>query len=81
MWLAAAAALLLGAVPCGIVCLRAREVDGIAALSAGSTVMTLVLLVLSVGFDRPIFADLALVLAMLGFTGQLVFVRFMERFG
>ena len=40
-YLIAATVLLLGLVPCGIVALRGRAIDGVVALQAGQTVTTL----------------------------------------
>ena len=48
------------------------------ALLAG-TVDTLVLLLLAQAYDRAIYFDLALALALLSFAGGLVFARFLER--
>lgn len=79
MWLVAAAVLLLGLIACGIVCVKERPVDGIVALSVGSVIVTLTLLLLAVGFDRSPYADLPLTLAVLTFAGELVFIRFVER--
>jgi multisubunit Na+/H+ antiporter MnhF subunit len=79
MWLVAAAALVLGLLPLGFVCARRRPVDGLAGSAAGTVVVTLALLLLSVGFDRSPYADLALVLAALSFAGAMVFIRFVER--
>ena len=45
---------------------------------AGRTVDTLVLLLLAQAYDRAIYFDLALALA-LSFAGGLVFARFLER--
>ena len=45
----------------------------------GGTVDTLVLLVLAQAYDRSIYFDLALALALLSFAGGLVFARFLER--
>jgi multicomponent Na+:H+ antiporter subunit F len=78
-WLVAAAVLLAGLVPCAVVCARADAADGVVALQAATVVATLVLLVLSVGFGRSIYLDVAVVLAVLSFAGSMVFIRFLER--
>jgi multicomponent Na+:H+ antiporter subunit F len=75
----AALALLAGLVPCGVVCLRGGPVDRLIGLELAGTVDTLVLLLLAQAYDRAIYFDLALALALLSFAGGLVFARFLER--
>jgi multicomponent Na+:H+ antiporter subunit F len=79
IWLIAATALLLGLIPCGIVCFRAAPMQRLVALEMAGTLDVVILLLLAQGFDQPPFYDLALVLALLSFAGGLVFVRFLER--
>lgn len=79
VWLIAAVALLVGLVPCMIVCLRGSPMDRLVGLEMAGTVDTLVLLVLAAGYEQAIFFDLAVVLALLTFAGGLVFARFLER--
>jgi multicomponent Na+:H+ antiporter subunit F len=81
VWLLVAAVLLVGLIPCGAVCLRRSPVEALVGLEATTVVLVLVLLVLSVGFDRSIYADVAVVMAVLSFAGGMVFARFMERWG
>jgi multicomponent Na+:H+ antiporter subunit F len=78
-WLLAALALLIGLVPCGLVCLRGTPMDRLVGLELAGTVNTLILLVLAEAYHQAIFFDLALVLALLSFAGGLVFVRLLER--
>lgn len=77
VWLIAATVLLAGLLPCGWVLLRARIVDALVALELGSTVVTLVLLLLAEGFRRSSYFELPVVLAALTFVGTLVFIRFL----
>jgi multicomponent Na+:H+ antiporter subunit F len=77
-WSVAALALLAGLVPCGVVCLRGGPVDRLIGLELAGTVDTLILL-LAQAYDRAIYFDLALALALLSFAGGLVFARFLER--
>jgi multicomponent Na+:H+ antiporter subunit F len=79
VWLIAATVLLLGLIPCGVVCLTAPVMDRLVALQLAGVVSTLVLLLLAQGFQRPSYIDLALTLAVLSFTGGLTFARFLER--
>jgi multisubunit Na+/H+ antiporter MnhF subunit len=77
VWLVAATALLVGVVPCGWVLLRGRLTDALVALELGSTLVTVVLLLLAEGFHRSSYFTLPVVLAALTFVGTLVFVRFL----
>jgi len=79
VWIGAGTALLVGLLPCLVVCLRAPIMDAVVALELTGVVVTLVLLVLAEGFDRPSYMVLPLVLAVLSFAGSLVYVRFLER--
>jgi multicomponent Na+:H+ antiporter subunit F len=78
-WGVAALALLAGLVPCGVVCLRGDPLSRLVGLEMAGVVDTLVLLVLAQAYDRSIYFDLALALALLSFAGGLVFARFLER--
>lgn len=80
-WTVAAIALLLGLVPCGVVCLRGQPTERLVGLEMAGNLDTLVLLLLAVAYRRSIYLDLALALALLTFAGGLVFVRFLERWG
>jgi multicomponent Na+:H+ antiporter subunit F len=78
-WLLAALALLAGLLPCALVCLRGDPVNRLVGLELAGVLDTLVLLLLAEGFQRSIYFDLALALALLSFAGGLVFARFLER--
>ena len=79
-WLFAAAGFALCLLPCAFVALRARNVvDRLVALEMTAVCETLALLVLAEAFERTIFYDLAVALALLSFGGGLVFARFLER--
>ncbi len=79
MWLAAAAAILVCLVPCGIVCLRGEPIDRLVGLELAGVIATFVLVLLAEGFHRIPFFDIPLALALLSFAGGLVFARFLER--
>jgi multicomponent Na+:H+ antiporter subunit F len=81
MWLVAAGILLIGLIPCAWVAMRSDPESGIVALEMASVVVTLALLLLSVGYARSIYADVALVTALLTFAGGMVFVQYLERWG
>ena len=76
VWLIAATVLLAGLIPCGWVILRAQLVDALVALELGSTLVTVVLVLLAEGFGRSSYFTVPVVLAALSFVGTLVFLRF-----
>lgn len=78
-WLVAALALFLCLVPCALACLRGSPVDRLVGLELAGTIDTLILLVLANAYDRDVYFDLALALAVLTFAGGLAFARFLER--
>jgi len=77
LWLTAATVLLAGLLLCGFVLLRGRPLEALVALELGSTVVTIVLLLLAEGFHRSSYFTLPLVLAGLSFVGTLAFIRFL----
>jgi multisubunit Na+/H+ antiporter MnhF subunit len=77
VWLIGATVLLAGLVPCGWVLLRGRLDEALVALELGSTIATVVLVLLAEGFHRSSYFTLPLVLAGLSFVGTLVFIRFL----
>ena len=79
VWLIATTVLLTGLIPCLWVAMRGSIMSALAALELASTITTLALLIIAQGLRRDPFVDLALVSAILSFTGALTFVRFLER--
>jgi multisubunit Na+/H+ antiporter MnhF subunit len=79
VWLIATTVLLTGLIPCLWVAMRGSIIGALAALELASTITTLALLMIAQGLRRDPFVDLALVSAILSFTGALTFVRFLER--
>jgi multisubunit Na+/H+ antiporter MnhF subunit len=72
--------LLVGAAgPCLVAVCRGAPVERLVALQCLSIVMTVGLVLLSVGFDRPSYLDVPLVLALVSLAGTLVFARFFGR--
>ncbi|WP_441247554.1 MrpF/PhaF family protein [Kitasatospora sp. McL0602] len=77
-WLLAAAVLLVGGLgPSLAVALHGPAHRRLAGVNLAGTVVTVVLLLLSQGFSRSSYVDLALVLAVLAPAGTLVFTRFL----
>jgi multisubunit Na+/H+ antiporter MnhF subunit len=80
VWLIAAGALLLGTIPCGIVCFRSpNPVARLVALELSGTIDTLVLLLLAQAFHYAPLFDLSVAVALLTLSGGLVFAHFLER--
>ena len=81
IWLVAAVALLAGVAACGVAAVRGEAIDALVATIAAGVVVTLVLIVLAVAFQRSIYGDVAVVIGVLSFAGGLVFVQYLERWG
>jgi multisubunit Na+/H+ antiporter MnhF subunit len=78
-WEIAAAVLALALIPCVAVCLIAPPTDGLVALQIAGVLTCSILILLSEGFRRQPFIELAYVLAPMSLIGSLVFARLMER--
>ncbi|MFJ9852457.1 MrpF/PhaF family protein [Streptomyces sp. NPDC101150] len=75
-WTAAATALLLcGAAPAGWAAATGPVGRRVVAQNSATTLLSLAVLLLAQGFGRPAYQDPALVLAVLGPAGTLVYVR------
>ena len=78
-WQIAALVLGLGLIPCLVVVVLAEPGHGLAALEVASVLVISILMLLSEGFRRQPFVDLAVVLAPMSVVGSLTFARLMER--
>jgi multisubunit Na+/H+ antiporter MnhF subunit len=78
-WVLAATILIAAMGACLAVCIRANEVSALAAVEVASTLLATVLMLLSEGFHRQPFVDLALTFAFVSVVGALVFARMMEQ--
>lgn len=78
-WLAAAYAVGLCLVPCADLCLRGTVERRLVGLEMSGILVTIILVLLTIGFHRLPFIDLALTLAILYLGATLVFVRFLEK--
>ena len=78
-WAIAAAVLGTGLLPCLVVCLVADVAHGLVAFEVASVLLTTILMLLSEGFHRQPFIDLALTFAFLSLVGGVAFARLMER--
>jgi multisubunit Na+/H+ antiporter MnhF subunit len=78
-WFVAAAALVVATVPLWLVVVRADTMSRLVALDVIGVMGSLTLVCLAQGFDRSVYSDLALVLAVLSFISGLTYARLLER--
>jgi multicomponent Na+:H+ antiporter subunit F len=78
-WLLSATALVFILIPVAIRCFRGDPMDRLIALEAAGALVSMTLLLLTVGFQRIALIDISLSAALLTFAGGLVFARFLER--
>ena len=78
-WEIAAAVLTFALIPCTALALLVPPPHGLAALQVASVLLATILVLLSEGFHRQPFVDLAVVFAPMSLVGSLVFARLMER--
>jgi multicomponent Na+:H+ antiporter subunit F len=79
IWLAAAAGVSATLIPCADMCLRGTPERRLVGLEMASVIVTIALVLFTVGFGRTIFLDLPLALALMSFGGGLVFARFLGK--
>ena len=60
-------------------CLRGSPERRLVGLEMASILVTMAMVLLTIGFGRFIFIDLPLALAIMSFGGGLVFARFLEK--
>lgn len=78
-WLLAGLVLLVALVPAAAVAFFARPTSGLVSLQVAGSNATLILLLLSQGFSRQPFVDLALIAAVMSFIGSVVLAGFIEQ--
>jgi multisubunit Na+/H+ antiporter MnhF subunit len=78
-WEIAATVLAFALIPCLVVCLLSSPPHGLVAMEITGVLVTTILVLLSEGFHRQPFVDLAVVLAPMSLVGSLTFARLMER--
>jgi multicomponent Na+:H+ antiporter subunit F len=79
LWLIAAGAISAALIPCADMCLRGTPERRLVGLEMASLIVTLDLVLYTVGFGRLPFMDLPLALAIMSFGGGLVFARFLGK--
>ena len=78
-WLIAAAAVSATLIPCADMCLRGTPERRLVGLEMASLIVTIALVLYTVGFGRMPFMDLPLAMALMSFGGGLVFARFLGK--
>lgn len=66
-------------VPCSWMCLRGSAERRLVGLEMAGILVTILLVLMSLGYGRLPFVDLPLTLAVLSFGAGLVFARFLEK--
>jgi multicomponent Na+:H+ antiporter subunit F len=79
VWVIAAAAVSGALVPCADMCLRGSPERRLVGLEMASIIVTIAMVLFTVGFGRSPFIDLPLTLAIMSFGGGLVFARFLGK--
>ena len=79
VWLVAGGAVTAALVPCADMCLRGSPERRLVGLEMASMLVTVAMVLFTVGFGRSIFIDLPLALAIMSFGGGLVYARFIEK--
>ena len=79
LWLDAGAAVSTALVPCAAMGLRGTPERRLVGFEMAGFLVTIAMILFTVGFDRLPFIDLPLALAIMSFGGMLVFVRFLGR--
>ena len=79
LWLLAGSAVSAALVPCAFVSLRGKAEQRLVGVEMAGLLITIALVLFTVGFGRLPFIDLALTLAILSFGSGLVFARFLEK--
>jgi len=79
VWLVAGAATSACLIPCADMCLRGKPERRLVGLEMAGSIITITLVLFTIGFERTPFMDLPLALALMSFGGDLVFARFLGK--
>jgi len=79
IWLAAAGCVSATLIPCADMCLRGTAERRLVGLEMTSLIVTISLVLFTIGFGRLPLMDLPLALALMSFGGGLVFARFLGK--
>ena len=79
LWLLASSAISATLILCADMCLRGTPERRLVGLEMTNLVVTLALVLFTIGFGRSSLMDLPLALAIMSFGGGLVFARFLGK--
>lgn len=79
-WMAAGAAVSAGLIPCAFMSLRGSPERRLVGIEMTSMLVTIAMVMFTVGANRLPFIDMPLALAIMSFGGGLVFARFLGRY-
>ncbi len=79
MWIWGATALLVAMLPAVIACLTGGAFRRFIALQMCQIAIVLAVMLLTIGYGRSIYIDVALAMALAGLGSGLVYARFLER--
>ena len=79
LWILAGAAISATLIVCADMCLRGTPERRLVGLEMTNIVVTLALVLFTIGFGRSSLMDLPLALAIMSFGGGLVFARFLGK--
>ncbi|MGB9029531.1 MAG: monovalent cation/H+ antiporter complex subunit F [Acidobacteriaceae bacterium] len=78
-WIATAVVTGACLVPCAWTCLHGPVEKRLVGLEMTGILVTILLVLLTIGYGRLVFVDIPLTLALLSFGAGLVFARFLEK--
>ncbi len=79
VWLIAGVVVAAALLPCADMCLRGSPERRLVGFEMASLLLTIAMVLFTVGFARAVYIDLPLTLAIMSFGGGLVFARFLEK--
>ena len=79
LWTATGAVVASALLPCAWSALRGTPERRLVGVQMASLILTIAMVLFTVGWDRPPYIDLPLTLAILSFGGGLVYARFLEK--
>lgn len=78
-WIMASTAVGAALVPCAVMSLRGSPERRLVGVEMAAVLLTIILVLLTVGYGRLPFIDLPLTIAVLSLPAGLVFARFLEK--
>lgn len=80
LWTVAGALVMVALIPCAMMCLRGTPERRLVGLEMTGIILTVAMVLFTVGFGRIPFIDLPLALAIMSFGSGLLFARFLGRY-